>query len=73
MPFVQATRENIERIGLEALRVGLAFDEAAVLQDNAQYLRDTLDVSLYQSTCIFSFSFHSNSLNYFCIINWNVY
>ncbi|XP_032511836.2 leucine--tRNA ligase, cytoplasmic [Danaus plexippus] len=44
MPFVQATRENIERIGLEALRVGLAFDEAAVLQDNAQYLRDTLDL-----------------------------
>lgn len=45
MPFVQATRENVERIGAEALSVGLPFDEAAVLRDNLQYLLSTLDVS----------------------------
>jgi hypothetical protein len=39
------TREHMERIGLEALSVGLPFDEAAVLRDNTQYLLNTLDVS----------------------------
>ncbi|GBP07012.1 Leucine--tRNA ligase, cytoplasmic [Eumeta japonica] len=45
MPFVQATRENMERIGLEALSVGLEFDEAAVLRENVQYLMNTLDLN----------------------------
>ncbi|KAI5636626.1 tRNA synthetases class I (I, l, M and v) domain-containing protein [Phthorimaea operculella] len=44
MPFVQATRENIDKIGIEALSVGLPFDEAAVLRDNAPYLLNTLDL-----------------------------
>lgn len=44
MPFVQATRENMEKIGVEALSVGLPFDEAAVLSENKQYLLSTLDL-----------------------------
>ncbi|KAL0884166.1 hypothetical protein ABMA27_016174 [Loxostege sticticalis] len=44
MPFVQATRESMERVGAEALSVGLPFDEAAVLMDNKQYLLSTLDL-----------------------------
>lgn len=44
MPFVQATRENVERVGAEALSVGLPFDEAAILVDNKQYLLSTLDL-----------------------------
>uniref|UniRef100_S4PAL2 leucine--tRNA ligase n=1 Tax=Pararge aegeria TaxID=116150 RepID=S4PAL2_9NEOP len=44
MPFVQATRENMERVGVDALSVGLPFDEAAVLTDNLQYLLNTLDL-----------------------------
>lgn len=47
MPFVQATRENVERVGTDALSVGLAFDEAAILNDNKSYLLNTLDVSIY--------------------------
>lgn len=46
MPFVQATRENMDRVGAEALSVALLFDEAAVLRDNKQYLLSTLDVSI---------------------------
>lgn len=45
MPFVQATRDNMDRIGADALSVGLQFDEAAILKDNVQYLLSTLDVS----------------------------
>ncbi|KAG6459836.1 hypothetical protein O3G_MSEX011637 [Manduca sexta] len=44
MPFVQATREHMERVGVEALSVGLRFDEAAVLLENKQYLLNTLDL-----------------------------
>ncbi|CAB3235804.1 unnamed protein product [Arctia plantaginis] len=44
MPFVQATRENMERIGVEALSVGLQFDEAAILNENKLYLLNTLDL-----------------------------
>ncbi|PZC79873.1 hypothetical protein B5X24_HaOG215741 [Helicoverpa armigera] len=44
MPFVQATRENMERIGIEALSVGLPFDEAAILLENKPYLLNTLDL-----------------------------
>ncbi|XP_053599926.1 leucine--tRNA ligase, cytoplasmic [Plodia interpunctella] len=44
MPFVQATREDVGRVGVDALAVGLPFDEAAVLLDNRQYLLSTLDL-----------------------------
>ncbi|XP_052738186.1 leucine--tRNA ligase, cytoplasmic [Bicyclus anynana] len=44
MPFVQATRENMERVGADALSVALPFDEAAVVTDNLQYLLHTLDL-----------------------------
>lgn len=46
MPFVQMTREHVERVGLDALSLGLPFDEMAVLKDNKQYLLNALDVSL---------------------------
>lgn len=35
----------MERVGIEALSVGLPFDEAAVLLENKIYLLNTLDVS----------------------------
>lgn len=44
MPFVQATRENMDKIGADALSVGLLFDEAAILRDNTPYLLSTLDL-----------------------------
>lgn len=53
MPFVQATRENMERIGVEALSVGLQFDEAAILNENKPYLLNTLDVSKFKLRLIF--------------------
>lgn len=45
MPFVQVVREKMEQIGLSALDLTLDFDEFKVLQDNKQYLENTLDVS----------------------------
>lgn len=47
MPFVQATRDNMQRVGSDALSVGMEFDEAAILKDNLQYLLSTLDVSKF--------------------------
>lgn len=44
MPFVQATRECVRRDGGAALALALPFAEAAVLRDNAAYLRATLDL-----------------------------
>lgn len=44
MPFVQTTREKLERFGPKALAVTLEFDEAQVLKDNSAYLANTLDV-----------------------------
>lgn len=44
MPFVQATREKLEKFGQKALAVGLEFDEAEVLRNNRLYLANTLDV-----------------------------
>ncbi|XP_045521179.1 leucine--tRNA ligase, cytoplasmic-like [Pieris brassicae] len=44
MPFVQATRDNLQKIGPEALSVALPFDEAQLLEDNKQYLLNTLDL-----------------------------
>ncbi|KAI8440512.1 hypothetical protein MSG28_001770 [Choristoneura fumiferana] len=44
MPFVQMTRDHVERVGLDALSLGLPFDEMAVLKDNKQYLLNALDL-----------------------------
>ncbi|XP_034181031.2 leucyl-tRNA synthetase [Osmia lignaria lignaria] len=44
MPFVQVVREKMEQIGLSALDLTLDFDEFKVLQDNKQYLENTLDL-----------------------------
>lgn len=46
MPFVQATREKIDAIGLQALSLTLDFDEMDVLSKNIVYLENTLDVSI---------------------------
>lgn len=45
MPFVQATREKVEQLGVKALALTLEFDEAEVLRNNSAYLANTLDVS----------------------------
>ncbi|XP_066998764.2 leucine--tRNA ligase, cytoplasmic [Anabrus simplex] len=44
MPFVQATREKVEKVGLHALNLTLDFDELAVLNENLVYLEKTLDL-----------------------------
>lgn len=45
MPFVQATREKMAVIGIQALSLTMEFDEAKILKDNSSYLANTLDVS----------------------------
>lgn len=55
MPFVQATRDNMQRVGSDALSVGMEFDEAAILKDNLQYLLSTLDVSKFYFWDIYLF------------------
>lgn len=45
MPFVQATKEKLEKLGLQALALTLVFDELEVLKQNSIYLTNTLDVS----------------------------
>lgn len=44
MPFVQTTREKLEKLGAKALALTLEFDEAQVLKNNSIYLANTLDV-----------------------------
>ncbi|XP_011296656.1 leucine--tRNA ligase, cytoplasmic [Fopius arisanus] len=44
MPFVQATREKMETLGIAALNLTLDFDEVEVLQGNLEYLKSTLDL-----------------------------
>ncbi|KAL1506028.1 hypothetical protein ABEB36_005464 [Hypothenemus hampei] len=44
MPFVQATREKVDQLGLKALALTLEFDEAEILRNNSIYLANTLDV-----------------------------
>jgi len=44
MPFVQTTREKIEQIGLPALNLTLDFSELGVLEENKEYLKNTLEV-----------------------------
>lgn len=45
MPFVQAAREKIEKIGLAALNLTLDFSEMGALEENKEYLKHTLEVS----------------------------
>lgn len=47
MPFVQATREKINEIGLAALNLTLDFSELGVLEENKEYLKNTLEVTCY--------------------------
>ncbi|KAK6644321.1 Leucine--tRNA ligase, cytoplasmic [Polyplax serrata] len=44
MPFVQATREKVEKIGLSAYNLTLDFSEMAALEENKEYLRQTLEL-----------------------------
>ncbi|KAL3267329.1 hypothetical protein HHI36_011460 [Cryptolaemus montrouzieri] len=44
MPFVQAIREKLEKLGPGALASTLEFEEAEVLRSNSSYLASTLDV-----------------------------
>ncbi|XP_045480160.1 leucine--tRNA ligase, cytoplasmic isoform X2 [Harmonia axyridis] len=44
MPFVQTTREKLQKLGPIALAKTLEFDEAEVLRNNSSYLANTLDV-----------------------------
>ncbi|KAH0558055.1 leucine--tRNA ligase, cytoplasmic [Cotesia glomerata] len=44
MPFVQATREKMQTVGLNALNLTLEFDEVSVLKGSKEYLKSTLDL-----------------------------
>ncbi|CAG9765535.1 unnamed protein product [Ceutorhynchus assimilis] len=44
MPFVQATREKVDKLGLKALSLTLEFDESEILKSNSVYLAKSLDV-----------------------------
>ncbi|KAF5284997.1 hypothetical protein FQR65_LT02309 [Abscondita terminalis] len=44
MPFVQTTREKLEKLGPRALAQTLVFDEIEVLKENSIYLTNTLDL-----------------------------
>lgn len=65
MPFVQATREKVEQLGVKALALTLEFDEAEVLKSNSAYLANTLDVSIV----FFKFHSHVVSVTYKFVIS----
>ncbi|KAH7976595.1 leucine--tRNA ligase, cytoplasmic [Rhipicephalus sanguineus] len=44
MPFAQAVREKVEKLGIGALNVTLDFDEWEVLLENSRYILNTLEV-----------------------------
>lgn len=44
MPFVQATREKMELIGISAFQLTLNFNEFEVLEKNKNYISNTLDL-----------------------------
>lgn len=46
MPFVQATKEKLEKLGPQALALTLVFNELEVLKQNSIYLTNTLDVGI---------------------------
>ena len=47
MPFVQATREKVEKIGFAAYNLTLDFSEMAALEENKEYLKQTLEVFFF--------------------------
>lgn len=44
MPFVQTIREQLALRGPSGLNVSSSFDESAVLNENLDYIRSTLDL-----------------------------
>lgn len=54
MPFVQATREKMALIGIQALSLTMEFDEAKILRENSSYLANTLDVCFLYNKIYFS-------------------
>jgi len=46
MPFVQLVKEKMETVGLNALNLTLDFNEFDVLENNKDYLKDTLGVNI---------------------------
>lgn len=46
MPFVQLIKEKMETNGPSVLNLTLDFNEFNVLEDNKDYLKNTLDVNI---------------------------
>jgi leucyl-tRNA synthetase len=44
MPFVAMVRERVEKLGKIAMAVTVDFDEKEIMETNAEYLRNTLDL-----------------------------
>ncbi|XP_071446745.1 leucine--tRNA ligase, cytoplasmic [Hetaerina americana] len=59
MPFVQAVREKMDKVGVKALSLTLEFNEMNVLQMNRTYLTNTLDLEDLQ----FKFTDESESVD----------
>ncbi len=48
MPFVQFTKERVEKVGEQALDLTLDFDERSVLEDNAGYVAGSLGLEGFE-------------------------
>lgn len=66
MPFVQATREKMAVIGVQALSLTMEFDEPEILKQNALYLASTLDVS--RRSCLMLMLFSCIRFSYQCVL-----
>lgn len=49
MPFVQAIREKVDKIGLAAYNLTLDFSEMGTLEENKEYLKQTLEVTIHNN------------------------